>query len=143
MTDHDYFVQSQFDSVKGAATTRGLTVQFDGAEGGEHDAFNPVELLLTSLTACLVKGTMRAARLNKINVRHVEVRIQGKRQDAPPKVVEIIYEVLLDTDASAKQLDLIQKNLDKFGTITNTVAASVPVTGYVRRVTDRTHHAAG
>jgi len=143
MTAHDYFVQSQFDSVKGTATTRGINVQFDGAEDGEHDAFNPVELLLTSVTACLIKGTVRAARMNNIDIRHTEVRIQGKRQDAPPKVVEISYEVLLDTDASRQQLDLIQKNLNKFGTITNTVAASVPVTGYVRRVSNPRHRAAG
>jgi len=143
MSKLDYVVQARHIGGRSVATARAITLAFDCIEDGKHDAFEPMELLLASVSACLVQGTVRAARLNRINIDAIEVRIHGRCQEAPPKVVEIDYEVLVKTTADEQKLELVQKSLAESGAITNTVAAAIPVTGRVRSVRELTHTIAG
>ncbi|NGO56156.1 hypothetical protein [Allomesorhizobium camelthorni] len=42
----------------------------------------------------------------------VEVRLHGERQDAPPKMVSVDYELIVDTNESDQRLALICNCLD-------------------------------
>jgi len=55
------------------------------------------------------------------------------RRDAPPLIVSIDYELVVDTDESDHRLDLLHTNVRKYGTISNTVAKAVPLKGVIRR----------
>lgn len=57
--------------------------------GGNTDAFNPAELLLAALSACMIKGIERVVPLLNFAVRGVEVTMKGVRQDLPPKMESI------------------------------------------------------
>ncbi len=100
---------------------------------GREDAFNPAELLLAAVAACILKGMERIAPMIKFEFRAVTVRVRGQRQDAPPKMVRIEYEILVDTDQDDRQLELMHKNIQKYGTIYNTVAAGTELTGRLKR----------
>ena len=57
----------------------------------------------------------------------------GQRQDSPPKMVRIDYEIVVDTDESDQRLDLLHRNLRKYGTISNTLAEATELVGTIRR----------
>lgn len=100
---------------------------------GRPDAFNPAELLLTALAACLLKGIERAIPMLDFSLRGVEVRVHGVRQDSPPRMLRVEYELAVDTDETNDRLALLHRNLQKFGTVHNTLAASVELSGSIHR----------
>ena len=105
----------------------------DTSLAGRADALNPVELLLASLAACMIKGVERSAPMLKFGFSGVTVSLSAERQDAPPKLTAITYELVVDTDESDHRLELLHTNVRKYGTISNTLATSVALTGVVRR----------
>lgn len=100
---------------------------------GRQDAFNPVELLLAALAACMIKGAERVTPLLQFQINGIEVRLEAIRQDAPPKLVKIIYEIVVDSAETDARLDLMHRNILKYGTISNTLAGAVPLEGVLRR----------
>jgi uncharacterized OsmC-like protein len=108
-----------------------LTVDTDLA--GRQDAFNPAELLLAALAACVLKGVERVAPLLKFEFSGIEVALHGIRQDAPPKLLRIDYQVTVDTPESDQRLDLLLRNIQKYGTVHNTLAGSVELHGTIVR----------
>ncbi len=97
------------------------------------DAFNPAELLLAALAACMIKGIERVTPILKFELRGVEVRLHGVRQDVPPKMESISYEILVDTDESAQRLNLLHENVKKYGTVFNTLLPGTDLSGDLRR----------
>jgi uncharacterized OsmC-like protein len=100
---------------------------------GRMDAFNPAELLLAALSACMIKGIERVAPILKFQLRGVEVRVHGVRQDVPPRLESIDYEILVDSDESEQRLALLHDNVRKYGTVFNTVAPGTRLAGVLRR----------
>lgn len=108
-----------------------LTVDTDLA--GRVDAFNPAELLLAALSACMLKGIERVMPMLHFALRTVEIRVHGVRQDRPPKFASIGYEIELDTDESDERIALLHANVQKYGTVFNTVAPGTVLQGTMRR----------
>src|SRR3546814_4150125 len=90
---------------------------------GRADAFNPAELFLAAIAACMIKGIERVAPMLQFGFSGVEIRLHGLRQDSPPKMTAIDYELIVDTDETNRRLELLHQNVRKYGTISNTVAA--------------------
>jgi uncharacterized OsmC-like protein len=101
---------------------------------GRQDAFNPVELLLAALAACMIKGVERVTPLLAFQIDGVEVRLEAIRQDAPPKLTRIAYEIIVDSAETEARLDLLHRNILKYGTISNTLVGAVPLEGSIRRL---------
>lgn len=130
----EYEVFAQRLSAQGSvATTKCAEVALDTNLDGREDAFNPAELLLAALSACMLKGIERVTPMLKFEFRGVAVRIHGWRQDAPPKMARIEYTVWVDTDEPDRRLELLHENLKKYGTVFNTVSAGCELTGTLRR----------
>lgn len=121
------------DSMGSLATVRDARVELDTSLAGRPDALNPVELLLAALAACMIKGVERSAPMLGFAFRSVEVRLHAERQDAPPMLLTIGYELTIDTDEPDRRLELLHTNVRKYGTISNTLAAAVTLTGTVGR----------
>lgn len=100
---------------------------------GRSDAFNPAELLLASIGACMIKGIERVAPMIHFQFRGVNVSLHGVRQDSPPFMSSITYELIVDTDEDDRRLELLHTNVRKFGTISNTVAAATRLEGVIRK----------
>lgn len=123
----------RIDSHGSEAETKAARLVLDTDMAGRDDAFNPAEMLLASLAACLLKGAERVTPMLKFDLRGIEVSLHGVRQDSPPKMVRIAYEILVDTDESDQRLDLLHRNLRKYGTISNTLAEATELVGAIRR----------
>lgn len=108
-------------------------MSLDTDVNGQQDAFNPAELFLAAISACMIKGIERVTPMLKFDIRGVEVHLRGIRQDSPPKMTSIDYELIVDTDEDDHRLDLLHQNVRKYGTISNTVATATRLQGAIRR----------
>jgi len=61
------------------------------------------------------------------------VRVDGVRQDVPPKMESITYEIIVDSDESEKRLELLHDNVKKYGTVFNTILPGTQLGGSLRR----------
>ncbi|MDX8381819.1 MAG: OsmC family protein [Ghiorsea sp.] len=100
---------------------------------GRADAFNPAELLLAALSACIINGIERVTPMLNFSFRSLEVRVNGVRQDAPPLMESIAYTVIIDTDETEQRLELLHENIRKYGTVFNTLSPGTNLTGTVER----------
>lgn len=121
------------DAHGSLARCKSAEITLDTDLAGNPQAFNPAELLLAALSACMVKGIERVAPILKFNLRGVEVRVDGVRQDVPPRMESIRYEIIVDTDESEQRLALLHENVKKYGTVFNTVAPGTDLAGTLRR----------
>jgi uncharacterized OsmC-like protein len=124
----------RIDGHAGSASAKEATIVLDTDPKGRADAFNPAELLLAAVAACMLKNIERVAPMIHLDVRSVEVEVHGARQDSPPRMASIDYLLTVDTDADDRRLELLHTNLKKFGTIYNTVASATALTGRIRRM---------
>jgi uncharacterized OsmC-like protein len=115
------------------ARCKGAEVRLDTDVNGRKDAFNPAELFLAAIAACMIKGIERVAPMLQFQFRGVEVRLHGVRQDSPPFMSSISYVLTVDTDEDDRRLDLLHQNVRKYGTISNTVAAATKLEGKIVR----------
>lgn len=130
----EYTVTAQrIDSHGSEARTKVAVLTLDTDVNGRPDAFNPAELFLASIAACMIKGIERMIPLLKFKLRGAEVKLHGVRQDSPPKMVSINYELIIDTEEDDRRLALLHGNVRKYGTISNTVAAAAKLEGTIRR----------
>jgi uncharacterized OsmC-like protein len=123
----------RIDAHGSVASTKEAEVILDTDINGRPDAFNPAELFLAAIAACMIKGIERVTPMLKFDLRGVEVKLHGVRQDSPPKMVSVDYELIVDTDEDDRRLDLLHLNVRKFGTISNTVADAAKLEGVIRR----------
>jgi len=121
------------DANGSVAQTKEAEVILDTCLSGRPDAFNPAELFLASIAACMIKGIERVSPILKFELDGVKIKLHAKRQDAPPMIVSVDYEIVVDTKESDVRLELLHKNVKKYGTIFNTVSKAVPLEGRMIR----------
>jgi uncharacterized OsmC-like protein len=130
----EYSVQARrIDAYGSEAMAKEARIVLDTNVNGRADAFNPAELFLAAIAACMIKGIERVTPMLNFDLRGVEVKLHGVRQDSPPKMISVDYEIIVDTDEEDHHLDLLHTNVRKFGTISNTVAEATKLEGAIRR----------
>lgn len=128
-----HVIAHRLDAHGSVARCKGAELSLDTDLSGRPDAFNPAELLLAALSACMIKSIERVTPILKFQWRGVEVRVHGVRQDVPPRLESIDYEILVDSDESEQRLALLHDNVRKYGTVFNTVAPGTRLAGVLRR----------
>lgn len=121
------------DQHGSVAQAKAAEVVLDTDMAGRQDAFNPAELFLAAIAACMIKGIERVTPMLGFDLRGVEIRLHAVRQDAPPLIVSVDYVLTVDTDESDQRLELLHKNVRKYGTISNTVALATTLEGIIQR----------
>lgn len=130
----EYAIQARrIDAHGSLASAKDAALVLDTDLQGRPDAFNPVELLLAAVAACMIKGVERVTPLLNFELNGVEVRLKAARQDSPPLITSIDYEIIVDTAESDQRLDLLHKNIRKYGTISNTVGRATALDGRIIR----------
>ena len=90
-----------------------------------------MELLLASLSACILKNVERFGEMLPVAWRDALVEVHAERQESPPRVIRIQYLLTIDTDEPLHRVELLHQNIMKHGTIFNTLASACPVEGTV------------
>ncbi len=81
----------------------------------------------------MIKGIERVTPILKFSLQGVEVHIHGVRQDVPPRMESIDYEIVVDTGEPDHRLELLHENVKKYGTVFNTVVLGTALSGVLRR----------
>ena len=115
------------------AVCKRATIALDTDMAGNQDAFNPAELLLAALAACMIKGIERVVPLLKFDLRGVQVHVHGIRQDVPPRMESIRYRIEVDTEEPEHRLVLLHENVKKYGTVFNTITPGTDLSGEMLR----------
>ena len=125
---------AQAAGAVGAANTRSAEVLFDisASAGPNERLMNPAELLLSAFAACVLKNVERYAGILSFAYERAEIVVRGARQDAPPRMISVAYTLTLWTSEPEHRVQLLQRNLEKYGTVYNTLAASAQVNGEIR-----------
>ena len=134
MTEHMMTFEvsaKRLDSSGSVVHSKQTELVIDTSMGGRMDALNPVELLLASLSACIIKGIERVAGTLGIEYDSVDVTLVAHRPVDEARIDGISYTVTVGTSADQAKLDLLHKNLMKFGTIYNTIKAGTTLTGVI------------
>ena len=98
---------------------------------GDADLLNPTEVLLAGFAACMLKNVKRFAEILRFAYEQAAVRVHAVRQESPPRITEITYTLHLWTAEPPHRVELLHRNLRKFGTVYNTLAACANVSGQV------------
>lgn len=107
-------------------------INFDASSGRDKQLPNPAELLLSSFAACVLKNVERFSELLHFNYKTAKISVKGWRQERPPMMSKISYVLEVDSDMDLKMLNLLHKNILKFGTITNTLDQVVDLSGEIK-----------
>lgn len=126
-------LSKRISSEISASFCKEAKIDLDTNLNGNPKAFNPAELLLASLSACIIKGIERVVPILNFELRGVEVKVNGIRQDSPPKLESITYEIIVETDESDHRLESLHTNVKKYGTVFNTIAPGTALSGILVR----------
>lgn len=106
-------------------------IRFDTSSGQGDELPGPAELLALAFAACVLKNLERFSELLPFSYSGARIRVTAERQEAPPRVTRIAYELRIETREPPERVERLHRNLMKFGTVYNTLAASCEVTGVV------------
>ena len=115
----------------GTLTARTVSIPFDASWGADEPSGlpGPAELLAGAFSACMLKNLERAGSMLAFSYESAEVDVVARRQDTPPRFVEVTYELRVTTSETQHRVDLVHRNLQKFGTVYNMIAAACDVHG--------------
>lgn len=112
--------------IKNSEITFGITPE------SNNDLPNPAELFLGSFSACILKNVERFSHLMNFKYSNTELTVSTTRLEKPPRIDEINYELIIYSQDKKLNVDLLKKNIEKFGTIFNTVKTSCSINGEIR-----------
>ncbi|WP_026776788.1 OsmC family protein [Polaribacter sp. Hel_I_88] len=92
---------------------------------------NPAELFLGAFASCMLKNVERFSRMMKFTYSKAEVNVTATRIEKPLKMDQINYDLIIYSTDENLNISLLKKNIEKFGTIYNTVELSSTINGVV------------
>lgn len=95
---------------------------------------NPAELFLSSFAACILKNVERFSGMMKFTYTKATLEVNATRLENPPRMDNIVYDLTIYTHDNKLNSDLLKKNIEKFGTIYNTVKLSSSISGTIRAI---------
>lgn len=125
-------------SVKGNSTSLGEAVvkaksnEYSfGIKPNQPEVAGPAELLMSAFAACCLKNVERFSNILHYTYNHAEIEVKGTRQEKPPMMNEIEFTLTISSSDENLKPDLLMKNLQKFGTIYNTLNAACEIKGEI------------
>ena len=97
---------------------------------------NPAELFLGSFSACMLKNVERFSDMMKFTYTKTTLEVNATRLENPPRMDRIVYNLTIYSNDEKLNIDLLKKNIEKFGTIYNTVKLSCTISGKITKQTD-------
>ncbi|CAM4359609.1 OsmC family protein [Zobellia roscoffensis] len=95
---------------------------------------NPAELFLTSFAACILKNVERFSVMMKFSYDKTLLEVNASRLENPPRMDNIIYKLTIYSNDKKLNTDLLKKNIEKFGTIYNTLKQSCSISGSINTI---------
>lgn len=95
---------------------------------------NPAELFLCSFAACMLKNVERFSILMKFNYTKTTLEVNATRLENPPRMENLVYKLTIYSDDQKLNTALLKKNIEKHGTIYNTIKLSCHIEGTIKTI---------
>ena len=92
---------------------------------------NPAELFLGSFASCILKNVERFSIMMKFAYTKATIEVNAVRLENPPRIENIDYNLTVYSSDKNLNTSLLKKNIEKYGTIYNTVKLTCNVSGTV------------
>jgi len=130
-----YYIKASSSSKKNASLKiKESEIVFGTTPESADNLPNPAELFLGSFAACILKNVERFSILMKFEYSNAEITVNAIRLEKPPRMDEINYELIIYSQDNSLNINLLKKNIEKFGTIFNTVKSSCSVIGDIKKI---------
>ena len=93
---------------------------------------NPAELFLGSFAACMLKNVERFSSMMKFSYSKASLEVNATRLESPPRMDNLNYNLTIYSNDKKLNVDLLKKNIEKFGTIYNTIKLSCNISGTIK-----------
>jgi uncharacterized OsmC-like protein len=123
----------RIDAQGSLAMANSAELHMDTGQVKSGEAFNPVELLLAALAACMIKGIERVVPTLNFQLDSIAIELRAERPETEARIDSIEYAIVVETQEEERRLDLLHENVRKFGTIYNTVAQGTNLHGTLSR----------
>lgn len=110
---------------------RGYRFQFDSSPGRSDTLPGPAELLISAFAACVLKNVERFAEMMPFQFTDATIEVKAEREGPPPRISRIHYVLTITTNEPDRRVELLHRNIAKYGTIYNTLAATSAVSGEI------------
>ncbi|AUC75848.1 OsmC family protein [Olleya sp. Bg11-27] len=131
-------------SIKATATSKNnasirikdTAINFGTTKDSAETLANPAELFLSSFSACILKNVERFSDLMHFEYNTTEITVSAIRLEKPPRMDHINYELKVYSQDQTLNINLLKKNIEKFGTIYNTVSQCCTIVGDVKKISE-------
>lgn len=121
------------------ATSRGFSIHMDEPPslGGDNQAMNPIEMLLSSLGGCLVISAQVFAKECDVQLKNISVDIEGdldtngflgKDPEVPAGLLDIRVNINLDTDSPSENVMKLVETIENRCPVSDSLRRTLPVT---------------
>lgn len=119
------------DERRAIASARGHEMALNIKKGDGSAGFNAAETLLAALGACVLTNINAIAAKMRLRLDDAQMRFAAVRQDEPPMLTEIRYELVLDSPEPPEKLAELYRLAVKWGTITSTLMQGLTPQGHL------------
>ena len=112
----------------GWAGNRALTIDRPQDAGGMGLGYNGGELLFLAIGACYTNDIFREASKRGINVKSVQVDVEGEWGGEPVRAQNVIFFPKVDAEASDKEIMELIHHTDRVAEIHNSLRMGTQVT---------------
>jgi putative redox protein len=112
----------------GWAGNRTLTIDRPRDAGGMGLGYNGGELLFLAIGACYTNDIFREASKRGINVKSVQVDVEGEWCGDPVRAQNVMFSPKVEADASAKEMMELIHHTDRVAEVHNSLRMGTQVT---------------
>jgi uncharacterized OsmC-like protein len=123
---------SSISKQEGIIQVKQSTINFGTTSLTSENLPNPAELFLSSFASCILKNVERFSVMLKFNYLKANIEVYAMRLENPPRLDNIRYNLIVYSSDKRLNIDLLKKNIEKFGTIYNTIKLSCTISGTIR-----------
>ena len=91
-------------------------------------------MLCAALCACILKNVERFSHMLPFAYESASAKVLAEREEPPPHIARMRYDLQVVTDEPEARVELLHRNIQRFGTITNTLSKACEVSGTIRAV---------
>ena len=106
-------------------------VSFGTTKENAESLPSPAELFLGSFAACMLKNVERFSNMLRFSYEKATLEVSAIRLEKPPRMENINYKLTIYSKDEKLNTSLLKKNIEKHGTIYNTINLSCAISGTI------------
>lgn len=118
----------------GAVNIRTSNIPFGTTEITAKVLPSPAELYIAAFASCILKNVERFSKILKFQYENASVEVRADRLERPARMENIEYELKIYSNDPSLNVELLKRNIEKFGTIYNSVNSACKVAGNILKI---------